>query len=461
MRRMHRRQVTNDTDTGNGIFVLVSSSADSTGKSKRGRRKRNLCSYSFTLFGILAVVLVILVFKQLPSTLLTELNSNSIDESAADTDRHDDNISTSRDQPNSAAGNVPMQTSDPPPIMIPHRLLFTYKYNLIAPEIHDPAFDEEDPLTANVQHTINQYKAYWDAADGGAIDPQKNRTHEVKVTFLSDSICTGIIARTEPRLVKPFYRERKGEYKADVCRAAALYEYGGHYFDIDIGVVEPVNFDALNISSRIPGPLSQLRAIKGKNWAATSSFPSKDDVVTFSTVYNRQGRFYQAYTAATPRHPVLKRSLEYMVAYYEGTLEKILPQWIIDSTIKMNRIIASRKKTGGMGVGPYTLSIAHRATTDEEWEEYVTNMMKEHGYVSANERVSKEIPAKRRYARFLYEISLEDEELKGRGLFGDVPLQDANYKKKIHWCNYVCFGGPQVYFYSRVPGSKGCPLEKR
>lgn len=86
--------------------------------------------------------------------------------------------------------------------------------------------------------------------------------------------------------------------------------------------------------------------------------------------------------------------------------------------------------------------------------------MKEHGYASRPERVSADVPAKRRYARFLYEVQLEDEPLRKSGLFRDVPLQDAEYKKKVQWCNYVCFGGRRVYFYSRVRGSKGCPLEK-
>ena len=43
--------------------------------------------------------------------------------------------------------------------------------------------------------------------------------------------------KVEPRLVKPFYLERKGEYKADLCRASALYTYGGYYFDVDTGVI--------------------------------------------------------------------------------------------------------------------------------------------------------------------------------------------------------------------------------
>jgi len=78
---------------------------------------------------------------------------------------------------------------------------------------------------------------------------------------------------------------------------------------------------------------------------------------------------------------------------------------------------------------------------------------------SLNNAVANVEPSKR-YSRFLYEISLEDKLVKQSGIFNDIPLQDANYAKKVRWCNFVCFEGSQVYFYSRVKGSKGCPLEK-
>ena len=54
-----------------------------------------------------------------------------------------------------------------------------------------------------------------------------------------------------------------------------------------------------------------------------------------------------------------------------------------------------------------------------------------------------------------------NEEVKKQALWRDVPLLDANYTKKVQWCNYVCFSGDKVFFYSRVQGSKGCPEEKR
>jgi len=113
-----------------------------------------------------------------------------------------------------------------------------------------------------------------------------------------------------------------------------------------------------------------------------------------------------------------------------------------------------------MGLGPYTMSVAYNSIKDDVWEQYIRDAMKDHGYVSENGNVEG-IEAKRRYSRFLYEISLQWKELEELGLFRDIPLQDAEYKKKVQWCNFVCVDGDRVYFYSRVPGSKGCPLEKK
>lgn len=439
---MRRRQEAANNDVNDGITILESPDL-SADEKKHGPRRRNCHRYRlFILFRVLKIIVMILLFNQ------SSLNFIGVGQPTAS--------SRITDSATSDKNNIPAQTKASKPPKIPRRLIFTYKYNLIAPRESDPPFDAEDPLTKNVLHTIVKYQKYWEDMDFADGLHGKNETEKLVVSFLSDDKCLEVITESDPRLVKHFNEEKRGEFKADICRVAELNLYGGYYFDIDIGVVEPVKFEALDIPPVQPKPLLQLRRLKKKQVDA----PSETDIITFSSVFNQQGRFFQAFTAAMPRHPVLKKSLDYMVDYYEGTLEQILPQFIIDSHRKQNHIIASRKKPGGMGVGPYTLSLAYRATTDEEWEEFARATMKNHGYV-LEESENKEIPAKRRYARYLYEISLEDKKLKTLGFFQDVPLQDAEYKRKVHCCNYVCFGGNTVYFYSRVPGSKGCPLEKK
>ena len=369
------------------------------------------------------------------------------------------NVTTSRVIEEQQQIEIPPDQGPPP--KIPRRLIFTYKYNLIAPKDNDPPLNPRDPLTFNVLQTITHYQQYWDAEDVAAKKQQEEEEGEIQepkkaeVSFLSDNDCLNVIEKAEPRLLHHFMNETRGEFKADICRVAELYLHGGYYFDIDIGVKEPIDLDALDIPSYpAPDAMHQLRMLK----ANTLIKPKQDDIVTFATVYNRQGRFFQAFTAAMPRHPVIQTSLKYMVGFYEGTLEQMMPQSIVDSHLLASRggDIPSRKKLYGMGVGPYTLSMAYRASTDEDWEQHVTSIMNDNGYISdrRGQHVSTEIPARQRYARFLYEVSLQDEYIQKFDLLKDVPLQN----EKVKWCNFVCFGGDRVYFYSRVPGSKGCPL---
>ena len=75
----------------------------------------------------------------------------------------------------------------------------------------------------------------------------------------------------------------------------------------------------------------------------------------------------------------------------------------------------------GMGVGPFTLSMAFRLTVM--------------AVVVAAETIQKgEMAAIRspphKYSRILYEVSLEDENGMSSGLWKKIPLQDKDFKKK-------------------------------
>ncbi|KAL7541185.1 hypothetical protein ACHAXR_012937 [Thalassiosira sp. AJA248-18] len=400
---MRRRQATNETP-GNGIFILGTSHGHPSKFrfDKYHGRPRNRRS-TILLFGALAIISASWLSTTLKPTIGNSDSSNDI----------------SGETKNSTA---PLRRRISPPTIIPRRLIFTYKYNLLAPSDDDPPFDEEDPLTANVLHTIDQYKKYWNTTDQDSQDEAKEK--EVVVSFLSDNRCLRVIKKAEPRLVRYFYTESKAQllssaqqHKADICRAAELYLYGGYYFDIDIAVIEPLNLNALDIPSLIPDPMWQLREMKKGD---VGTMPSEGDVVTFSTVYNKQGRFFQAFTAVTPRHPMLKRSFDYMVAYYEGSssLEKALPQYMVNTRKNEIHSFPSRRYPQGNSVGPYALSLAYRLTPDREWEDYVRGMMKDHHTVG--NQSSTEISVKRRHSRFLYEISLEDEEMENRESKGCV-----------------------------------------
>ncbi|KAL7517505.1 hypothetical protein ACHAWX_002423 [Stephanocyclus meneghinianus] len=343
--------------------------------------------------------------------------------------------------------------------IIPRRLIFTYKYNLINPSQDDPQFDEKHPLTANVLNTIEKYKQYWKMIDDSYDANENNKSaaeNEAVVSFLSNEDCIEVINKAEPKLMKHFSKEKRGDFKADICRIAELYMHGGYYFDVDISVVEPVNLDKLPIQrEEISDPFTQLSHIE---YGSEIAMLRKEDIVTFATVINIQGVFFQAFLAAVPHHPIMKTALQYMLAYYEGKLQDILPHDALLSLANYSEIIPSRKRPQGIGVGPYTLAAAYLATSHVEWEDFANELSREGAYSSVNYSSSGR-KKKMNYSRFLYEVSLTSKHITERDLFQDVPLQ--SHKKSKYgdgdWCNFICFGGRKVYFYSRVVGSRGCP----
>lgn len=118
-----------------------------------------------------------------------------------------------------------------------------------------------------------------------------NNDDNARVEFLDDNACREAIIRAEPNLLVHFNNETKGAYKADICRAAALYNTGGYYFDVDIKVVSAVRLDP-DIS------FSSVREEIKKN--------------------KQNFNFFQAFLASAPKHSVMRETLRYMLAYYEG-----------------------------------------------------------------------------------------------------------------------------------------------
>ena len=106
--------------------------------------------------------------------------------------------------------------------------------------------------------------------------------------FLDDPACLEKIQQAEPELVKYFNQEPNGNYKADICRLAALYLGGGYYFDIDLEVVNIVNLEP---------------------------------EITFSTASSGNDQFFQAWLACAPRHPVIAKGLQFTLEYYQGKRE--------------------------------------------------------------------------------------------------------------------------------------------
>jgi hypothetical protein len=86
--------------------------------------------------------------------------------------------------------------------------------------------------------------------------------------------------KVDPRLLKPFNTEPNGPDKGDICRIAALYLFGGYYFDVDIQVIKTLD----------PEP-----------------------EVDFITTNMVNKKFFQVILALPASHPVAKATLASMV----------------------------------------------------------------------------------------------------------------------------------------------------
>ena len=169
---------------------------------------------------------------------------------------------------------------------IPNHLIFTHQYNLLPPfaRTHQatptrPNWDtlpldqqvELEALQDNVAHTLQLHPT-------------------ARAYFWTNADCQASLQRVLPALVPYFRHEPVGMFKADLCRGAALYELGGLYVDVDLGV-------RLNL------------------WTVL------DRTTTFATVRvhrhsNHVGAFFQAFMAVTPQHEIVWEYLQQFLQYY-------------------------------------------------------------------------------------------------------------------------------------------------
>jgi len=159
---------------------------------------------------------------------------------------------------------------------IPPNIWFTYKTNKLQ--------DMPPLLKANVHKTIRIYKEML----------YKKWKQDVNVNIYDDTQCRPILAEVFPKLVPYFDTEKKGMYRGDMCRVALLWKYGGYYFDLDIEVIRPVDL-------------------------------SLDVEFASSFEYPRDGQvhgIFQAFLASRSNHPILMKSFEKMLLWYERPDER-------------------------------------------------------------------------------------------------------------------------------------------
>mmetsp|Transcript_13926 Transcript_13926/g.21388 ORF Transcript_13926/g.21388 Transcript_13926/m.21388 type:complete len:334 (-) Transcript_13926:87-1088(-) len=164
-------------------------------------------------------------------------------------------------------------------LKIPRHLVFTYKHNIL--ETREPKHFYD-----NIHNIARKYKTGW--ASAGSENKSGVADEDVKIYFLDDQACISNITAAYQDLVPHFHAEKSGAFKADICRLAFLYLYGGYYFDVDVDVVEPF----------IPNPNVQ--------------FVTANDF--------RNAFFFQAILMTSPRHPIIKQALELELEHYERGL---------------------------------------------------------------------------------------------------------------------------------------------
>lgn len=239
---------------------------------------------------------------------------------------HTDNDNTMRDFLSTPSTTTTPLTPSLPPSesrpfadhAIPYTLLFTHSTNLL--EARFPAEWDNRTGSFSASATATEQEAELMALQQNvfnitALHPGAN------IRFLTDADCVASIraffdsptntgfensqdrygnrnhstaALVANELIRYFLAERQGMYKADLCRGTALYETGGIYLDVDVGVRMPL-------------------------WTVLRS------TTEFATVrVHRQshypGAFFQAFMASTPRHAVLERYVTLFLQYYRGTI---------------------------------------------------------------------------------------------------------------------------------------------
>ena len=288
---------------------------------------------------------------------------------------------------------------------IPANIWFTYKHDIL--KNHEP-----DYYYNNVQNTIAQYSL-----------ELLDQVEKIHVTCMDNDYCLALIQAIYPDLVPYFLKEKEGCYKGDICRLAALYLYGGYYFDVDIEVIEP-----LVVS---PPPTNHV------------SFMTSIDL-------NQVGMF-QAFLVASPRHPLIKANLDAILIHYRH-----------------------RPMPGGYVMGPMTLAEAYRAMVGpdiarkrnlphDKWERIrpqpAKNVANYHNY---SLEIAKYIP------KLLDEAKEFDRSillLQEMNLTPNYNLESKRRKRPegdeyTTRCN-VIVADPETstaYFFARVVGSDNCPF---
>eukprot|EP00980_Cylindrotheca_fusiformis_P001256 scaffold332_cov117-Cylindrotheca_fusiformis.AAC.16 len=161
----------------------------------------------------------------------------------------------------------------PKSYQIPRILIFTHYRDLLHTAKDDLKDEEEQVLAANVHHSIHLHP-------------------DSTVRFLTDDDCIQSLQHVFPDLIPYFVQETEGMFKADICRGSALYETGGIYLDVDVGVRTNLWQDLLPSTEFVTSLVH-----------AQSNYPK---------------HFFQAILGSAPQSRILYKYLELFLDHYTG-----------------------------------------------------------------------------------------------------------------------------------------------
>lgn len=290
---------------------------------------------------------------------------------------------------------------------IPDILIFTHSINLLETVFNfanTPRFEltvEQKELLA-LQENVRSITKYHPAS---------------AVRFLTDTDCIesiravykdndGNTDKVAEELIRYFKAERQGMFKADLCRGTALFETGGLYFDVDLGV-------RMNLW-QVLRETTEFSTIRVHH---QSMYP---------------GAFFQAFAAASQRHPVILRYVQLFLEHYRG--------------VKLGNSSSVVK-------GPLGVLLLKRAF-DEVQAEQQEHLIPGDDDDSASTRTHLNATTE------LWQEVLYTPELR-KSLLSHVPPPKWGSRRA---CKFVVVSSLRkpltVPFYSRIAGSRMCPTDE-
>lgn len=288
--------------------------------------------------------------------------------------------------------------------VIPRVLIFTHFINLLE---YDVDYNHTAPATTKIEHDLSRAEKNEIRSLQANIRKTISLHPNATVRFLTDVDCETSIGNAlgnQTRLVEYFRREPRGMYKSDICRGAALYETGGLYFDVDLGLRMPV-------------------------WSLLGEHTTFATVKVHERSKQKPG-FFQAFIASTPRHPILKRYLELFVKYYDGDLK-----------LETKKLEESKQM-----LGVRILAEAYNAIMEEQ---RLAEERRLDGLLGG---------AMSPPGTTVGAVELWQEVMYSPEKFPNIPPPPSESEESCKFLVVANHGSPPVVpFYSRVQGSRMCP----